>query len=164
MDTSDDESAAAFRRRLLGSAISTYAVCLLVIPLKFWCRFGGTSGGAATRLGWDDALSFLALIFASVFFFVGIVGMFLLDHHLTSSMRLRIADGGILFSLRLQPWDRKSESMSVLLSRSRSSPYSSNTCSRSRCSISSAFLAINLCSSPFTGGSSPSEHGCLFWH
>lgn len=82
MDTSE-ESAAAFRMRLLGSAISTYTVCLLVVPLKLWCRSGRNNGGAM-RWGWDDAGSFLALIFASVFFFVGIVGESFLNNTLST--------------------------------------------------------------------------------
>lgn len=66
-----EESIHTFRARLLGSAISTYAVCVLVVPLKIWCRM---ANGGAIRLGWDDAMCIVAWVFASVFFFLGMLG------------------------------------------------------------------------------------------
>lgn len=70
-----EESLETFRGRLLGSAISTFVVCVLVVPLKLWCRISKRSRGGVTSLGFDDALCVAALVLATAFFFIGIFGL-----------------------------------------------------------------------------------------
>lgn len=66
-----EESQEAYRGRLYGSAISTYIVCMLVVPLKLWCRI--TKGGIA-QLGADDLLCVVTLVLVNAFLFNGILG------------------------------------------------------------------------------------------
>ncbi|KAF4980973.1 hypothetical protein FZEAL_3130 [Fusarium zealandicum] len=66
------ESLENYRARLDGAAIATYVMAMLIVPLKLWCR--KQSGGVA-RLGLDDALSVVTLVFANVFFFFTMLGL-----------------------------------------------------------------------------------------
>lgn len=65
-------SAAEVRGNLDGSAISTYILYMLIVPLKFWCRH--QSG--QKNLGLDDILIGLGLIAANAFFYTTMIGMF----------------------------------------------------------------------------------------
>jgi hypothetical protein len=60
----EEESLRTFRMRLLGSALSTYVVIMLVVPLKLYCR---VRQGGWTNLKWDDALTVVTLLFANCF-------------------------------------------------------------------------------------------------
>lgn len=68
------ESLDSYRARLDGAAIATYVMVMLIVPLKIWCR--KKTGGLA-RLGLDDALSVVTLVFANVFFYITMIGKFL---------------------------------------------------------------------------------------
>lgn len=72
----EEESYSHFQGRLYGSAITTYVLVCLIVPVKLWCRVSRSVGGGNSRLGLDDALSVLALFIASAFFFVCMLGMF----------------------------------------------------------------------------------------
>ncbi|KAM5350502.1 hypothetical protein ACJ41O_007007 [Fusarium nematophilum] len=61
-----------YRQRLDGAAIATYVLAMVIVPLKIWCR--KKTGGLA-RLGVDDALSVLTLVFANVFFYLTMIGL-----------------------------------------------------------------------------------------
>lgn len=63
-------SAAEVRGNLDGSAISTYILYMLLVPLKFWCRH--QSGHK--NLGLDDVLIGLGLIAANAFFYTTMIG------------------------------------------------------------------------------------------
>lgn len=65
------ESLDSYRARLDGAAIATYVMVMLIVPLKIWCR--KKTGGLA-RLGLDDALSVVTLVFANVFFYITMIG------------------------------------------------------------------------------------------
>lgn len=67
------ESLDSYRARLDGAAIATYVMVMLIVPLKIWCR--KKTGGLA-RLGLDDALSVVTLVFANVFFYITMIGKF----------------------------------------------------------------------------------------
>ncbi|KAJ4250326.1 hypothetical protein NW757_007159 [Fusarium falciforme] len=66
------ESLDSYRARLDGAAIATYVMAMLIVPLKIWCR--KKTGGLA-RLGLDDALSVVTLVFANVFFYITMIGL-----------------------------------------------------------------------------------------
>ncbi|KAM0426681.1 hypothetical protein ACHAPT_007997 [Fusarium lateritium] len=66
------ESLDSYRARLDGAAIATYVMVMLIVPLKIWCR--KKTGGLA-RLGLDDALSVVTLVFANVFFYITMIGL-----------------------------------------------------------------------------------------
>ncbi|RSM14649.1 hypothetical protein CEP52_001324 [Fusarium oligoseptatum] len=66
------ESLDSYRSRLDGAAIATYVMVMLIVPLKIWCR--KKTGGLA-RLGLDDTLSVVTLVFANVFFYITMIGM-----------------------------------------------------------------------------------------
>jgi hypothetical protein len=68
-----EESLQAFRKRLDGAAISTYALIMLFVPLKLWCR---KRAGGWANLGLDDALTVLSLLVANGFFWVCLIGKF----------------------------------------------------------------------------------------
>ncbi|KAK5108700.1 hypothetical protein LTR62_008105 [Meristemomyces frigidus] len=59
------------RAHLDGAAISTYVLCMIVVPLKIACRL--TQG--KTNLGWDDTLVVTALVFANAFFYETYIGI-----------------------------------------------------------------------------------------
>ena len=67
-----EESLAAYRSHLDGSAIATLILVILAVPAKMWCRV--KTGGRAS-LGWDDALSVVALLWANGFFWITMIGM-----------------------------------------------------------------------------------------
>ena len=69
------ESFDSFRPRFDGAAISTYALAMVAVPTKLWCR-SRVSGMAS--MGWDDLLCVITLIFANGFFWVVMIGMWLL--------------------------------------------------------------------------------------
>jgi hypothetical protein len=62
---------AEIRANLDGAAISTYAAVMLIVPLRMWCR---TNKAGWAGLGWDDALTFVALIFDNAFFYNVMIG------------------------------------------------------------------------------------------
>jgi len=64
-------SAAEVRGNLDGSAISTYILYMLIVPLKFWCRH---QAGHKT-LGVDDVLIGLGVIVANAFFYTTMLGL-----------------------------------------------------------------------------------------
>lgn len=64
------DSAAAIRANLDGSAISTYVLFMLIVPLKFWCRL--QSGHK--KLGWDDYLTGMGAITTNTFFYITMIG------------------------------------------------------------------------------------------
>ncbi|UPK96631.1 hypothetical protein LCI18_007566 [Fusarium solani-melongenae] len=66
------ESLDSYRARLDGAAIATYVMVMLIVPLKIWCR--KKTGGLA-RLGLDDTLSVVTLVFANVFFYITMIGL-----------------------------------------------------------------------------------------
>ncbi|KAF2708705.1 hypothetical protein K504DRAFT_381201, partial [Pleomassaria siparia CBS 279.74] len=66
------ESLESFHRRLDGTAISTYILILILVPLKLWCR---KRAGGWRNIGPDDAVSVLALLAASVLFWLCMIGM-----------------------------------------------------------------------------------------
>ena len=68
----DNESLEAYRTRLDGAAIATLLLVFLAVPSKMWCR--AKTGGRAS-LGWDDALSIVALLWANGFFWITMIGM-----------------------------------------------------------------------------------------
>lgn len=61
----------AYRRRLDGVAISTYALCMIFVPLKLYCR---KRSGGWNNIRLDDYMSVVALLFANAFFYVAIIG------------------------------------------------------------------------------------------
>lgn len=63
-------SAAAIRANLDGSAISTYILFMLVVPLKFWCRL--QSGHK--KLALDDVLTAIGAVVTNTFFYVSSKG------------------------------------------------------------------------------------------
>lgn len=68
-----EESLDHYRARLDGAAISMYILALLAVPSKIWCK---TQTGSGWRnVGWDDALSLIALFWTSAFFWLIIIGM-----------------------------------------------------------------------------------------
>lgn len=71
-----DESLESFRSRLLGASISTYAVIMVLVPLKLYCR---VRAGGWGNLKWDDALTVATLILANCFTWFSLTGM--LEHH-----------------------------------------------------------------------------------
>ena len=72
MSTTTNESLEDFHNRLDGSAITTYVLVMLFVPLKLWCRM---RSGGWRNLGLDDALTVLALLVANAFFYVCMFGM-----------------------------------------------------------------------------------------
>jgi hypothetical protein len=65
------ESYEAFRVRFDGAAISTYALLMIVVPMKIWCR---TQVSGWKSIGWDDWLSVATLAFANVWFWDNMIG------------------------------------------------------------------------------------------
>jgi hypothetical protein len=76
----EEESLGSFRVRLLGAAVSTYAIIMMLVPLKLWCRV--RSGGWA-NLGWDDGFSVFGLMFANAFNLTCLIGKFSRSRHMT---------------------------------------------------------------------------------
>ncbi|KAF2108557.1 hypothetical protein BDV96DRAFT_587417 [Lophiotrema nucula] len=66
------ESLEAFRHRLDGAAISTYALVMILVPLKLWCR---KRAGGWTNLGLDDLITVISLLFANAFVWICLIGM-----------------------------------------------------------------------------------------
>ena len=60
----------AFRARLDGAAISTFAMATLSVPAKIWCRTRTTGWRS---LGWDDLLSVVTLVWANAFFWITMI-------------------------------------------------------------------------------------------
>jgi hypothetical protein len=60
------------RQNLDGAAISTYTLVMLIVPLKFACRF--YSGQGLSTLGWDDVFVAIACVFANSFFWTTMTG------------------------------------------------------------------------------------------
>ncbi|CAH0027323.1 unnamed protein product [Clonostachys rhizophaga] len=66
------ESYEAFRVRFDGAAISTYALLMIVVPMKIWCR---TQVSGWKSIGWDDWLSVATLAFVNVWFWDNMIGV-----------------------------------------------------------------------------------------
>ncbi|VUC26584.1 unnamed protein product [Clonostachys rosea] len=62
----------SFRPRFDGAAISTYALAMLSVPVKLWCR-SRVSG--MQSLGWDDVLCVITLLFSNGFFWATMIGL-----------------------------------------------------------------------------------------
>ena len=62
----------AYRRSFDGAAISTYVLMMLTVPAKIWCRKQASSNG---RVALDDILSIVSLVFANVFFYLAMIGI-----------------------------------------------------------------------------------------
>ena len=67
------DDAAAIRGNLDGSAISTYILYMLIVPLKFWCRV--QAGGSIKNLGADDYIIGVGVLVANAFFWLTMIGM-----------------------------------------------------------------------------------------
>lgn len=63
-------SAATIRATLDGSSISTYILCMLIVPLKFWCRWQA----GHQNLGLDDILIAIGVVVANSFFYLTVIG------------------------------------------------------------------------------------------
>ena len=70
METASGYSSEYVRHNLDGSAISTYVLVMLIVPLKLWCRLTG----GMSNLGWDAALAIASLVIANGFFFNSFIG------------------------------------------------------------------------------------------
>jgi hypothetical protein len=66
------ESLESFHRRLDGAAISTYALVMILVPLKIWCR---RKAGGWGNIGLDDAITVVSLLSANGFFWICMIGM-----------------------------------------------------------------------------------------
>lgn len=68
----EEESLASYHARLLGAAVSTYAIINMLVPLKLWCR---VRSGGWRNLGLDDCLTVLGLLVAHAFNLTCLIGM-----------------------------------------------------------------------------------------
>ena len=78
---SSGESFKYIRHNLDGSAIATYVLIILIVPLKIACRISN----GVNNLGWDDALAVVSLIMANSVFYNDMFGVFLLLSRTSSS-------------------------------------------------------------------------------
>ncbi|KAF2134347.1 hypothetical protein P153DRAFT_420062 [Dothidotthia symphoricarpi CBS 119687] len=67
-----EESVDAYLHRLDGVAYSTYALVMVVVPLKLWCR---RRAGGRSNIGLDDYTTVVALVLANGFFWTCMIGM-----------------------------------------------------------------------------------------
>lgn len=65
------DNAANVRSTLDGTSISTFVLCMLIVPLKIVCRI---SVGRVS-LGWDDWCAIISLLLANALFYTQLVGM-----------------------------------------------------------------------------------------
>lgn len=61
----------SIRASLDGSAISTYVLAMVILPIKLWCRLQG----GKRNLGLDDALIIAAAVVQNGFFYNTMIGM-----------------------------------------------------------------------------------------
>ncbi|KAH9869189.1 hypothetical protein IAQ61_006394 [Plenodomus lingam] len=70
--TNPEETVDAYILRLDSVGSFTYALVMIIVPLKLWCR---RRAGGWANIGLDDYLSIASLFFANGFFWVSMMGM-----------------------------------------------------------------------------------------
>jgi hypothetical protein len=63
--TPADETYEQFRARFDAALITTYAVAMIVVPLKIWCR---KRTGGWSNMGLDELFTLIAAVFTTVIF------------------------------------------------------------------------------------------------